>query len=551
MLAHRAPGWPSKAETFHRPDRRPIVGGVAGHVPDFSASEYVIGIDVGTTAAKVSGFGLNRGWRHSASREYPLDQPRPGWAVQDPDRVWGAVREALREVVDESGPRRAVCVCLSSAMHGLIGLDGSLRPRTPLLTWADSRAGEVARELRATPDGAALHRTSGTPVHPMSPLTKLIWYHRFDPDTADEVRRWVGLKDWIVLQLTGELVAELSSASGSGLLDLQARDWNPAALDLAGIVRGQLPPVVPTTTQLPLAAAPAGAVGLPPGLPVVVGAGDGPLGNLGVRALSPGVAGLSLGTSGAVRMVVDRPGIDPGMTLFCYALTDDVWVNGGAVSNGGVVVRWLGEMFGAGLKLAPGESVDAALLDLASGVGIGAEGLLMLPYLLAERAPLWDPEIPGAFLGVARVHTPAHFARAAAEGVAQQLATIVAALDLRTPVTQVRATGGVFRSTLWRDLVAAAIGRPLAVTAGADGTALGAAALGLYALGRAESLRLALDQLDQVGSADAEPYVAPPADVAAYARLRAQIPARLAIYDQVAALYRPEPGSRSADQKGG
>lgn len=511
---------------------------MAGHTHDSSASEYVIGIDVGTTAAKVSGFGLGGAWRHSASREYPLDQPRPGWEVQDPYRVWEAVCEALREVVGEAGPRRAVCVCLSSAMHGLIGLDGSLRPKTPLLTWADSRASKVARELRATPEGADLHRTSGTPLHPMSPLTKLIWYHRFDPDTAAAVPHWVGLKDWIVLQLTGELVAELSCASGSGLLDLQARDWNPAALDLAGIVRSQLPPVVPTTTRLPLAAGPAGTVGLPPGLPVVVGAGDGPLGNLGVRALTPGVAGLSLGTSGAVRMVVDRPGIDPGGTLFCYALTDDVWVNGGAVSNGGVVVRWLGEMFGPGLRLAQGESVDEALLDLAAGVGIGAGGLMMLPYLLAERAPLWDPVIPGAFFGVSRGHSPAHFARAAIEGVAQQLATIVAALDQLTPVTQVRATGGVFRSTVWRDLIAAAIGRPLVVTAGADGTALGAAALGLFALGRAGSLTQALDQLDRGGTADSDPYVAPPADAAAYARLRSQIPERLASYDQVAALYR-------------
>lgn len=514
---------------------------MAGNVPDPSASEYVVGIDVGTTAAKVSGFGLNGGRRYSASREYPLDQPRPGWEVQDPDGVWGAVAEALREVVDAAG-RRPVCVCLSSAMHGLIGLDGSLRPKTPLLTWADSRASDVAGELRATPQGAELHRISGTPVHPMSPLTKLIWFQRFDPDTANHVRHWVGLKDWIVLQLTGELVAELSTASGSGLLDLRARDWNPAALDLAGIVRGQLPPVVPTTTQLPLAAGPAGAVGLPPGLPVVVGAGDGPLGNLGVRALTPGVAGLSLGTSGAVRMVVDRPGIDPGGKLFCYALTDEVWVSGGAVSNGGIVVRWLGELFGPGLKLGPGDSVDARLLDLAAGVGIGAEGLAMLPYLLAERAPLWNPGIPGAFLGVSRAHTPAHFARAAIEGVAQQLSTIVAALDQLTAVTQVRATGGVFRSTLWRDLIAAASGRPLVVTGGADGTALGAAALGLFALGRAQSLAQALDQLDRGGSGDAEPYVAPAADVAAYARLRSELPGRLAIYAEVAALYRPGAG---------
>src|SRR5213078_248786 len=142
------------------------------------------------------------------------------------------------------------------------------------------------------------------------------------------------------------------------------------------------------------------------GTPVVVGAADGPLGNLGSGAIAPGVAGLSLGTSGAIRMAVADPHIDEHRTLFCYALTDSLWIVGGAVSNGGIVIRWAGRSLAPDLPGTSGDrTADEALLDLAASVPAGSDGLLMLPYLLAERAPLWDPDVPGAYLGLRRDHT--------------------------------------------------------------------------------------------------------------------------------------------------
>ena len=121
----------------------------------------------------------------------------------------------------------------------------------------------------------------------------------------------------------------------------------------------------------------------------------------------PGVAGLSLGTSGAVRMVVPEPRVDDEGTLFCYALTDSVWVAGGAVSNGGIVVRWAGGALAPDLVDAEPARTDEAVLALAAGVPAGSDGLVMLPYLMAERAPLWDPDLPGAYLGLRREHTRA------------------------------------------------------------------------------------------------------------------------------------------------
>lgn len=501
-------------------------------------SEVVIGLDVGTTATKAVAFELGSAWRHVAIREYPLLAPQEGWRVQDPAAIRSAVLDTLAECATVVGTAPVVAIAVSTAMHAVIGLDEDREPLTELVTWADARSLDQARGLRASNLASELHRTSGTPIHPMTPLTKLMWFSRHEPELAGSVRWWAGLKDYVLSVLTGEVVTELSSASGTAMLDLATRGWNPVAVELTGIRPEQLPRVLPTTSSLPLTAPAAEATGLPAGLPVVVGAGDGPLGNVGTGAITPGAAGLSLGTSGAVRMLVPSPYIDPAGRLFCYALTDTQWVVGGAVSNGGSVVRWAGSVFGHGL--GTGESPpDAELLALASTVPPGSDGLFMLPYLLTERAPLWDPDLHGAYLNIHHSHTRAHFVRAAVEGVAFQLATIVEALDRIEPVRSLRATGGAFRSTLWREVLAAALARPLTVTAGAEGSALGVAALGLVALGRAEDLGEAVAALGpgKWATAVEVPEVASPHDIAYYRGVRASLPRLLSSYRDIAELF--------------
>lgn len=524
------------------------------------APRVVIGLDVGTTAAKAVAFAVGRtppagtAQNVSATHEYPLIRPRSGWRVQEPEAVLTAVDRALSDVVAQLDRATVVeAVSISTAMHGVIALDGDHRPLTPIVTWADARARDVARELRATPVAAELQRSSGTPVHSMSPLTKLRWFSRSEPELTTRATTWAGLKDIVVLALTGRVVTELSSASGTGLLSIADRTWDPRALGLAGVRRDQLPDVLPTTASFPLSAEAAGRTGLTAGTPVVLGAGDGPLGNLGTGAMRPGVAGLSLGTSGALRLVVDEPFADPTGRLFCYALTDDRWVVGTPISNGGAVVRWAGSVLAADLPEGPDR--DADVLALADGVPPGSEGLVMLPFLLAERGPLWDADVRGAFLGLRQHHTRGHFVRAAVEGVAFQLATVLDGLDAVGPVTSIRATGGVFRAPLWREVLGGVLGRPLLVTAGAEGSALGAAALGLYALGQAPSLEAALEALSP-GLVDADPsgpdaIVPDASDVAAYRAARESAARRLrelAAAADLLALPTPGTGAPEAAQ---
>jgi gluconokinase len=511
-----------------------------GPAAAYPPAEVIIGLDVGTTAAKVAAFGLGSSWRHTAIREYPLLQPRPGWQVQDPPTIDAAVQAALGECVAAIGGATVVALSASTAMHGLIGLDARLQPLTPLITWADARSRDQAAELRATGVAREVYRITGTPIHPMTPLTKLMWFTRHEPELSAHVRWWVGLKDYILLSLTGTLATELSSASGTAMFDVHTREWSRTSIHLAGISADQLPPVLATTSALGLAKAVAHRVGLPAGLPVIAGAADGPLGNLGTSAMAPGVVGLSIGTSGAARMVVPEPTLDPDGRLFCYALTDEHWVVGGAVSNGGIVARWAGDVFGHGLGESAGpRAPDVELLTLAESIPAGSDGLVMIPYLLAERAPLWNPDLTGAFLGIQYAHTRGHFIRAAVEGVALQLAAVVDGLDRIEPVTAIRATGGVFRSRLWRDVVAGTLARPVQVTGGAEGTALGAAALGLYALGRVYDLSLATSLLTAADEGTAAPTVpiTLPADLEAYARLRSAVPMLIAACDEVAGLF--------------
>lgn len=476
------------------------------------ARDVVVGVDLGTTSTKAVAFAAGRVVA-AASHGYPLDEPEPGHAVQDPELIVAAVRAAVHDVVAQVGQERVAGLSFSAAMHSLLGLDADGAPLTTVVTWADTRASAQAARLRAADGGLALHRRTGTPLHPMSPLPKLVWFREEDPELFAAVRTWVGIKEYVLLRLCGSLVVDHSIASATGLLDLAALDWDAEALALAGVTPDQLPTLTPTTTVLPgLLPAAAAAVGLAPDTPVVVGAADGPLANLGVGAVLPGVAACSVGTSGALRVVVDRPVVDPRGRVFCYALTPGRWVVGGAINNGGVVLQWAGD------ALAPdlGPDAEEELLGLAAQVPAGSGGLLMLPYLLSERAPHWSAVPRAAFVGLTRAHGRAHLLRAALEGVALQLAVVLDSLrDAGLEVTQIRATGGAMRSELWREVLAGAFGLRVDLMASEEGSAFGAAVLGMEALGLVESVDVASELLEVGSSVEPDPY-----DVDVYAALR-------------------------------
>ncbi len=491
--------------------------------------EVVLGVDIGTTATKVVAVDVGRRSQTFGEVGYPLDEPEPGAAVQDPELILRAVLATVGRAAAAVRAAGATVAGLSvsSAMHSLLALDAAGSPLTPSITWADTRAAAVAERLRAAPGGLELHRRTGTPLHPMAPLPKLVWLRETEPRTFASARTWCGIKEYVVSRLTGRLVTDHSLASGTGLLAMSTLDWDGVAMGLAGIDRELLPPLVPAEHVLAGLTAPsADALGLPAGTPLVVGAGDGPLANLGVGAIRPGVAVCSIGTSGALRLTVERPGVDPLGRVFCYALTAGRWVIGGAVNNGGVVVDWVGD------ALAPdlGGDVDA-LLRLAATTPPGSAGLVMLPYLLSERAPHWSALPRGAYVGLRREHRREHLVRAALEGVCQQLALVAESMrEAGNDVREVRATGGFARSPLWRQMLTDVLGVPVGFPRSYEGSGFGAALLGMAALGLVDGLDHVADlvRVDDVLTPD-------PEAAAVYTEL---LPVFASLYDALEPTYR-------------
>jgi gluconokinase len=516
--------------------------------------DVVIGIDTGTTATKGVAAGLDGRLRARTSVHYPLSVPGPGRAELDPVQIQDAAVKALTDVVAacrEQGDR-VVAVSLSAFLHALLPMDASGRPLGPVVTWADGRAAEQAEQIVAAGLGHKLQARSGTPVHPMSPLAKLAWWKANDPHALAETPRWGGIKELVLAALAdGPYAVDLSLASGTGLYDLHERRWDPEALEIAGVRPEQLASVVPTVERLRLRREVAAAAGLPPDTPLVIGAADGPLANLGVGAVPAGVAAISLGTSGALRTIVDRPATDAAGRLFCYALTEDRWAIGGAINNAGSVVRWAGQAFAGGFERpgAEGEDADerdAALVLEAQGAPAGSDGLLCLPYLLGERAPWWRPGLRGAYLGLRREHGRAHLVRAAVEGVCQQLALVRDSFAAEGhEVTEVRATGGAAASELWVSVLASALNLPVGVADTPEGTALGACLLGWHALG-------GLPDLDQAASlvGVGEPTMPEPSDAELYARLRPLVEkSALAMMETVKELDRLAPPPLPSTEK--
>jgi gluconokinase len=457
--------------------------------------EYMLGVDIGTTSTKAVLFTTEGQVVAQHAVEYPLLCTTPGMAEQDPLQIYEAVLSAISNAVGNSHVESAqiALVSFSAAMHSVIavGPDGELLSNS--ITWGDNRAGAWANRIRDELGGHEIYLRTGTPIHPMSPLCKIMWLRYDQPQLFARTARFVGMKEYVLYRLFGEWLVDHSIASATGMFNLQQLDWDQGALELLGIGPQQLSKLVPTTHHLNgLAPAMAQQLGLSPATPFVIGANDGVLSNLGVNAIGPGQVAVTIGTSGAMRTVIDKPLTDPSGRTFCYALTAKHWVVGGPTNNGGSIFHWVrNELATAESAAAKAAGLDPydALTKIAEGVSAGAEGLLFHPYLAGERAPLWNADARGSYFGLATHHGKPHMIRAALEGVIFSLYSILPAVEgLIGPTTHMMATGGFARSALWRQMMADIFEREVVVPESVESSCLGAAVLGLYALGKVDSL---------------------------------------------------------------
>ena len=497
-----------------------------------SEGGYVIGVDIGTTSTKAVVFDLEGKVEGHHTVNYALRTPSPGVAEQDPQEIYNAVIASIRGAVLSGGiSADAVrAVGFSAAMHSLIAIDAAGYPLTPSITWADTRSARWADELKREMDGHAIYLRTGTPIHAMSPLAKLIWLRHEQPEVFERAARFIGIKEYIFFRLFKRYVVDFSIASATGLFNLETLAWDEGALAAAQISAERLSQPVPTTHQVAgLEPDLAGELCLATDTPFVVGANDGVLSNLGVNAISQGDVAITIGTSGAMRAVVNRPLTDPGGRTFCYLLSEKHWVVGGPINNGGIAFRWVrDELAAAETETAKRLGIDPyeVLTRIAERVPPGSEGLIFHPFLTGERAPWWNAGMRASFFGLSAHHRKEHMIRAVLEGVIYSLYSLLPAVEALIGPTQViKATGGFARSALWRQMMADVFNREVIVPASFESSCLGAAIVALYALGEVASLEAVASMVGETHR-----HLPNPENVALYARLTPiylSIPAKL------------------------
>ncbi|MHA8263193.1 gluconokinase [Lactobacillaceae bacterium Melli_B3] len=456
---------------------------------------YIIGVDIGTTSVKVVLYDKNGKVVGLQNNGYPMYQDTPDMSEEDPDEIFGAMVKGIRRLTNEIDQTKNTIegVSFSCAMHSLILLDKDYKPLTRAITWGDNRAYKYAEQLKGTDLGQKIYEATGTPIHPMTPLSKILWIKNDHPDVFEKARWFVGIKEFVLHRLFGVMKEDYSIANATGLFNIYRMDWDNDILKLAGVKRDQLPELVDTTYQLKgLHPESSKLLGLNKDTTFVIGSSDGPLANLGVNAIQPGVEAVTIGTSGAVRIMSDKPKTDPKGRVFCYYLTKGMWVIGGPVNNGGSVFKWVRDQLCAPEKVTAeqmGISAYSLLTKIASHINAGSDGLIFHPYLGGERAPIWNANARGSFFGLTRIHTRAHMIRAALEGIVYNLYTVSLALkEVVGEPKQIQVTGGFAQSALCRQIIADIFEQEVHIPESVEGTALGAATLGMYSLGMINDL---------------------------------------------------------------
>lgn len=453
-----------------------------------------IGVDVGTSGARAAAYTRSGGRKAIAETCYALSTPQPGWVEQDPFEILQGVKEVVRRATDKLRTQRIDIrgIALSTVMHSFIPLGKDHEPLAPMMTWADTRAAEVVREIKADDDLAGrLYRKTGCPLHACYPLAKIRWLRQRRLDIFARMAYVGSIKDFLMFHLTGEWILDQSVASTSGMFDDMLLDWDDEAMEVAGISRWQLPVVVPAASRASMLPAVAGALSLPDCLPVLAGASDGVLVHVGLGALQEGQATATIGTSGAVRCLSTVPRVDARRRTWCYYLADGLWVAGGAVNNGGVILQWLRDEI---LEYRQeeverlGVSAYELMMAQAEKSPAGAGGLLLLPYFSGERAPYWNEDLRGMFFGMSLRTKRSDMIRATMEAICFSLRTGYDALGEFSDIKNIHVSGSFAKAPLWVQILSDVLERDLIVPEVDSGVAYGAAVLGYLSDGEVSSL---------------------------------------------------------------
>jgi len=451
-----------------------------------------LGVDVGTTNVRSFIFNSLGEVLGQSFRGLTIHKPKPEMAEEDTEEIWKATLETMRDSMKTSGVSASdvAMVSFSAQMHGVSMIDRDGKPLTRLLTWLDLRAAKQCERLSQIMGSYEIYSRTGGPPLFIYPLAKILWFKENLPEKFKRCHKLLSAKDYVMYRMFGEPYLDRSVASGSQLLNVHELRWDEMILELVEIDQDKLPTLRGETEvvgEIPREVSE--CTGLKRGTPVVLGASDAALSNIGLGAVEEGIAAINLGSSGAIRVLSDKPFIDEDerARFFCYYAAQGRWLPGGAINNAGIVLRWFRDVFGEpevrdALKL--GVDPYEVITKKAAKVKPGSEGLVMVPFFAGERFPVRDPKAKGVLFGLTLAHGRAHVIRAIMESVTYTLRWIMEIMEKQgVTIKEIRIGGGGARSSLWRQIAADVLGRTVVHTEVEEASALGAAMLAAISLG--------------------------------------------------------------------
>jgi xylulokinase len=431
-----------------------------------------LGIDVGTSAAKVLALAADGSVLAKASRPYPTKAPALNWAEQSPEDWWQAVVAAIRDVVAQLGETPVVGIGLSGQLNGFVLVGEDNKPLHDAIIWLDQRAVKEATTLQRSL-GNDIVALTGNPVSPIAVLPKLVWLKAHRAQLLAGARKLFFVKDYLLWRLTGVHATDPSDGSATNLMVLAERAWSHRLAVVAGISPGILPALSPSAAVVgKLGEEAAAATGLAAGTPVVPGGGDVAALATGCGIISDGILGVTLGTAGHVVLSAKTmPQGATGLWQLAHAVPDRViWL--GLIMTGGLSLAWLHRTIAAGRSSPSFEE----LVALADGVEAGARGVSFLPFLEGAATPYDRPDARGSFHGLTSSHGAGEMVQAVMEGVAFNIRQCVEQFQaFGAEIREVRLSEGGARVDRWCQIIADVLGRPVSLIDELDTSALGGA----------------------------------------------------------------------------
>ncbi|MEJ2356649.1 MAG: FGGY-family carbohydrate kinase [Deinococcales bacterium] len=444
-------------------------------------SELLLGLDIGTTLTKGVLTDLHGGIVAEAEREATLYSEEPTWAEEDPEQWWENSCAVTRALLERAGARGGdvAAVGVSGMVPAMVLLDGEGVPLRRSIQQNDARTGTEILELKQGYDEDRFFRLTGGSINQQVVAPKARWLRKHEPHTLDRLSTLLGSYDYINFRLTGVRGVERNWALESGLYDLRQGRFSDELLELAGLVRHQLPDVHDAHDVIgvvhPVAAE---ATGLASGTPVVGGAADHVASAFATTAYADGDLVIKFGGAGDILLSLDGLVTDRRLFIDHHLVPGKFYLNG-CMATSGSLVKWYLQQFCAEESeraRREGRSAYELLDELAAGLDAGSDGLVLLPYFLGEKTPLHDPAARGTLLGLDLHHTRHHLYRAALESVAYGFRHHVDVLaELGLPIRRVLAADGGARSDLWLQIAADVLKMPVQRVAHHPGSSLGAA----------------------------------------------------------------------------